>query len=80
MSIENHSLAAELPEFKDQIHNLKMNDNHFRNLHEKYNDVEHEIHRIEVGAENTSDDYLHERKKQRLLLKDELLAIIKKHQ
>lgn len=74
---ENHSLAKELPEYKEQIHSLKMNDNHFNNLFEQYNEVEHEIHRIEVGAENTSDEYLHERKKARLNLKDQMVAILK---
>jgi hypothetical protein len=29
MTIERHSLAKELPEYRDQIHTLKMNDNHF---------------------------------------------------
>ncbi len=78
MTIENHSLARELPEYKEQIHNLKMSDNHFKNLHNMYNEVDHEIHRIESGAENTSDDYLHEIKKKRLNLKDQLFAILQK--
>jgi len=33
--------------------------------------------RIEVGVENTSDEYLEELKKKRLALKDELFAMIK---
>ncbi|MBE1300208.1 MAG: DUF465 domain-containing protein [Alteromonadaceae bacterium] len=77
MPIENHSLALELPEYKDQIHTLKINNGHFKSLHNQYNKVEHEIHRIEVGAENTTDDYLHERKKLRLNLKDQLLSMLK---
>ena len=49
----------------------------FKSLHDWYNNVEHEIHRIEVGAENTTDEYLHERKKFRLNLKDQLLSMLK---
>ncbi len=78
MPVTNHSLANELPEFKEQIHELKMNDNHFHRLHEEYGDVDHEIHRIENGTENTSDDYLEGLKKKRLSLKDQLFVMLKK--
>ena len=75
---EKHDLVHELPEHKDAIHNLKMNDNHFARLFDEYHETDHEVHRIETGAENTADDYLDQRKKRRLQLKDELLSIIKK--
>jgi len=38
--------------------------------------VDHEVRRIETGIENTSDEYLDERKKVRLNLKDELYRMI----
>jgi len=79
MTLEKHDLHHEFPEFKDAIHDLKISDAHFAKLFEQYHDVDHEIHRIETGAENTSDDYLEERKKQRLNLKDELFAMLQKH-
>jgi uncharacterized protein YdcH (DUF465 family) len=66
----------ELPEHRDTIHNLKMTNNHFARLFDEYHEVDHEVHRIETGVENTSDDYLEERKKARLHLKDELYRII----
>ncbi len=72
MSIEKHDLHHEFPEYKDEIHELKMNNAHFKKLFDEYHDVEHEVHRIEEGVENTSDDYLEERKKNRLFLKDQL--------
>ena len=75
--IENHSLANEFPEYKQQIHELKIHDNHFRRLFEDYNNIEHEVHRIETGVENTSDDYLEDLKKKRLHLKDALCAMLK---
>jgi len=74
---EKHDLIHELPEYRDEIHNLKTSNNHFSRLFEEYHEIDHEVHRIETGVENTSDEYLEEKKKQRLHLKDELLAIIK---
>ncbi|HCH24062.1 MAG TPA: GTP-binding protein [Oceanospirillaceae bacterium] len=74
---EKHDLIHELPEYRDQIHNLKASNNHFARLFDEYHEVDHEVHRIESGAENTSDDYLEERKKARLNLKDQLFSILK---
>ena len=77
MLTEKHDLVHELPEHRDRIHELKMSNNHFARLFEEYHEVDHEIHRIETGIENTSDDYLEGRKKRRLYLKDELFRMIK---
>lgn len=80
MSLEKHNLLREFPENKDTIHTLKMNNHHFARLFEEYHDVDHEVHRIETGVENTSDEYLENRKKARLKLKDELYAMICAHE
>jgi uncharacterized protein YdcH (DUF465 family) len=77
MLTEKHDLVHELPEYRDTIHNLKMTDNHFARLFDEYHEIDHEVHRIETGVENTSDEYLEERKKRRLYLKDELYRMIK---
>lgn len=74
---EKHDLIHELPEYKEQIHELKMSNKHFAHQFEKYHEVDHEIYRIEEGIENTSDEYLEEAKKKRLALKDELFTMIK---
>ena len=74
--IENHSLANELPEFKERIHQLKIENMHFHKLFNEYHDVDKDVHRIESGVENTSDQYLETLKLQRLHLKDEMLAMI----
>ncbi|MDH5601482.1 MAG: YdcH family protein [Gammaproteobacteria bacterium] len=74
---EKHDLIHELPEYRDTIHTLKISDNHFSRLFDEYHKVDHEVHRIETGVENTSDEYLEEKKKLRLHLKDELFQIIK---
>jgi uncharacterized protein len=74
--IENHSLALELPEFKETIHNLKLSDAHFAKLFDEYHVTDKEIHRIEQGAEVTTDEYVDSLKKQRLHLKDSLFAML----
>ena len=77
MLIEKHDLVHELPEYRETIHNLKMSNHHFSRLFEEYHEVDHEIHRIETDGGNTSDEYLRERKKKRLQLKDALFQMIK---
>lgn len=78
MPLENHSLAQEFPEMRERIHQLKTTDAHFARLFENYDEAEHAVHRIESGAEAASDERLEGLKKQRLKLKDELFALLKK--
>ena len=75
---EKHDLIHELPEHREMIHNLKISDTHFARLFDEYHEIDHEVHRIETNVETTSDEYLEEKKKQRLHLKDQLLLLIKK--
>jgi len=74
---EKHDLIHELPEHKDRIHELKMNNKHFEKLFIKYHDLDHQVRRIEEGVETPSDDFIEELKKERLFLKDELFGMIK---
>jgi len=74
---EKHDLIHEFPEYRDTIHELKSANAHFARLFDEYHDVEHEVRRIEEGNETTSDDYLEERKKARLDLKDQLFDMLK---
>jgi uncharacterized protein YdcH (DUF465 family) len=78
MFIEKHDLHREFPKFSDEIHFLKMNDARFSRLFKEYHELDQEVHRIEQGTENTSDQYLEQQKKKRLHLKDELFVAIKK--
>ena len=72
MSPEKHDLHHEFPQYHDAIHALKVSDPHFAAQFAQYHDLDHEVHRIETGVQNTSDAYLEQRKKERLLLKDRL--------
>ncbi len=74
--MEKHDLVHEFPEHKEKIHELKTQNNHFKNLFEKYHDINNEIHRIETGAENTTDEILNVLRKERVKLKDELYVFL----
>ncbi len=76
--IKKHNLIEEFPEFEEKIHSLKTNNNHFKNLFEKYDDLDHEIYRIESDTEPSSDDTLNELRKERVRLKDEIYTFLKK--
>lgn len=78
MPIENHSLVNELPEYKEQIHELKMNNEEFRRLFEEYNFLTHEIENIEKEIVLASTMEEEEFKKRRLHLKDALLDMLRK--
>lgn len=80
MTLEKHDLHHEFPEFNDEIRALKISDAHFSRLFKEYHELDHEVHRIEQGVENTSDEYLDTQKKQRLHLKDQLFVMLKKAQ
>ena len=72
----HHPLIAELPEHREAIHRLKVENHHFRHLFDTYHEVDKEIVRIEGEIEPASDQRTEELKRRRLQLKDELLAIL----
>ncbi|MCB5161271.1 YdcH family protein [Marinomonas algarum] len=77
MPIENHDLVHEFPELKDEIHQLKMDDAHFKKLFEEYNHLTKEVEKMEqeiIPGTTAEEEQL---KKQRLQLKDTLLGYIK---
>lgn len=77
--MEQHDLHHEFPEYRDQIHSLKVSDGHFARLFDEYHDVNRHVVRVEVNAELATDFELEELKKRRLRLKDELYEILKDH-
>lgn len=74
--MEKHDLHHEFPEFDSKISELKVANAHFKKLTEDYDEVNHSVHRIESGAETSADEVLTELRKKRLLLKDELYALL----
>ena len=75
--LDNHPLASDFPEFKDKIHALKTSNTHFARLHREYEEVDKAEIRLETGVEHGSDAEIETKKKLRVLLKDELYALLK---
>jgi uncharacterized protein YdcH (DUF465 family) len=73
---ESHHFVEEFPEFKENIHQLKLSNRHFKKMLEDYEDVEKKIHGIEQEFRAVSDEYSEELKKKRVKLKDKLYAIL----
>ena len=67
-----HSFAAEFPNKTRAIHSLKMSDDHFAKLVEKYETVSRDIHRAETRFEPVSDTHEAQLRKTRMELKDEI--------
>ncbi len=76
--VDNHSLAQDLPEYREAIHSLKMNDAHFSRMLEEYEDLDKKIVRIEQGLEHIPDLELDGLKMERVAMKDNLLDQLKK--
>lgn len=77
MSHVPHELAEEFPEYKDKIHDLKMNDAHFARLFDEYHEVNREVHRVETLIEPASQVREEDLRKRRMVLKDEIYAMLR---
>ncbi|QEQ96338.1 YdcH family protein [Neptunomonas concharum] len=77
MSIEHHDLVHELPEYREQIHSLKMSDAHFSKLFDEYHDVTKQVEKMEAEIEPASTKTEEELKVKRLHLKDQLYAMLR---
>ena len=76
MPVSHHPLIEEFSEHKAVIHELKLNNAHFRRLAHEYEGIDKSIYRAEQGIEIVNDDYLENIKKERLHLKDLIYAMI----
>jgi uncharacterized protein YdcH (DUF465 family) len=74
--MEKHDLIHEFTEHKEKIHDLKIQDSHFKKLFDNYHEINNEIHRIESGAEITADEVLNKLRADRVHLKDELYTYL----
>ncbi|MFO7640580.1 MAG: YdcH family protein [Candidatus Competibacteraceae bacterium] len=75
---ESHDLFHEFPEYRARIAELKAADTNFAMLYDQYHTVNEEVERIELQIETPSDMYTETLKKQRLHLKDEIYAILRR--
>lgn len=78
MSHTPHELAAEFPEYVEKMRALNEADAHFAKLFDAYHVVNRATHRAETDVEPTTDEHMAELRKERMLLKDEIYAILSK--
>ncbi len=77
MSEGTHDLASELPEYKDRIRELRMQNLHFSRLVSEYHELAKELHQIQAAIETPSDDYTEGLKKRRLATMDEIMTMLR---
>ena len=66
------------PEYRDLITKLKTTDHHFMRLFEQHNVLDQKIKNMESRIETGTHEEIELVKKEKLLLKDQLYAILKK--
>ena len=71
-----HDLHSEFPDDTEILHQLKLGSSRFSQLSDDYHTLNKDIQRIENGIEASSDDRLEDLKKHRLVMLDEVSAMI----
>lgn len=77
MEGHHHKLSEEFPQYKEQIHTLKMGNAHFANILGKWEEVDKQIARAEARIELMSEAEEEMLRKQRLALKDEIYKMLR---
>ena len=65
-----------LAEYREEITELKQSDAHFKNIFEKHNKLDQDVKDAEHGRVGMHDIEIEKMKKQKLMLKDEMLKMI----
>ena len=78
MHVEHHSLIADFPELREQLHTLRQQDSHFARLADEYEVLDKRICRVEDGIDVLDDGALSTLKAERVAMKDELSLQMKK--
>ncbi|WP_019450600.1 YdcH family protein [Cupriavidus sp. BIS7] len=66
------------PEYREQISMLKVHDARFGRLFDMHNDLDQKIRNMEAGLDPSTSMEIERLKKEKLRLKDELYAILRK--
>ena len=66
------------PEYRDQITQLKTHDAHFVRIFDEHNALDQQIKRMESHAEPGTPLQIEQLKKEKLRLKDEVYAVLRK--
>jgi uncharacterized protein YdcH (DUF465 family) len=74
--VTKHYLTQEFPEFEEKVNILKIENAYFKKLFHEFDELDHEIYRIESDAEPASDDTLNSLRKKRVHLKDDIYQFL----
>ena len=74
---EPHDLLHEFPELQEKINELRETDPNFAQLMEQYDALDKRVRELEELAQPVADETMEDLKKERLLLKDRLYAVLK---
>jgi uncharacterized protein YdcH (DUF465 family) len=80
-SLQNNRTAKGVhmfPEYRELITQLKTSDHHFGRLFEQHNTLDQKIKNMESRVETGTHEQIEVLKKEKLLLKDQLHAILRK--
>ena len=66
------------PEHRELISRLKTSDHHFAKLFDKHNALDQKIQNMEAGTEAATHAEIEGLKKEKLLIKDQIYALLKK--
>jgi uncharacterized protein YdcH (DUF465 family) len=78
MHVEHHSLTADFPELREQLHSLRQQDQHFARLADEYEALDKRVCRVEDGVDTLDENALATLKVERVALKDELARQLRK--
>ena len=66
------------PEYRDLISQLKTTDHHFQRLFDQHNALDQKVKNMEAHIEPGTHEEIEHAKKEKLLLKDQIYAILVK--
>jgi uncharacterized protein YdcH (DUF465 family) len=74
---ETHDLIHEFPELEGQIESLRESNTAFAKLMDQYDDLDARVRKLEELGTPVADETIEDLKKERLMLKDKLYALLR---
>ena len=65
---------------QDIVEKLLVEDEEFKSMYDRHRELNKEVDKADIGVLPLSDDTLHIKKKEKLLLKDQMADIIRRYQ
>lgn len=78
MRTPHQNLTDSFPDLKEAFHYLKTRDAHFQHVFKQYDELDTLVHKVDHEQESMSDLELEKVKKERVVLKDALYALMLK--